>query len=130
MEDRQPLLAEEQQAPAENPQTQKDRKDAEKSCWHRLPVVSIFTKLYETYDSTFLTMLGMQYFNQGTKVLVYLASSDLFKSQYHLDPGRVQAIQALTFLPWSLKICYGLISDNFPLFGSRRKSYLILGAII
>ena len=95
-----------------------------------MPVVSIFTKLYETYDSTFLTMLGMQYFNQGTKVLVYLASSDLFKSHYHLDPGRVQSIQALTFLPWSLKICYGLISDNFPLFGSRRKSYLILGAII
>lgn len=46
-------------------------------------------KLYDRYDATFLTMLGMQYFNQGTKVLVYLASADLFKAYYHLDPGRV-----------------------------------------
>ena len=75
-------------------------------------------------------MLGMQYFNQGTKVLVYLASSDLFKSYYKLDPGRVQSIQALTFLPWSLKIFYGLISDNVPIMGSRRKSYLLIGAIM
>lgn len=72
----------------------------------------------------------MQYFNQGTKVLVYLASSDLFKTYYDLDPGRVQAIQAFTFLPWSLKIFYGLVSDNLPIFGSRRKSYLIIGALL
>ena len=75
-------------------------------------------------------MLGMQYFNQGTKVLVYLASSDLFKSVYKLDPGDVQTIQAFTFLPWSLKIVYGLISDNFPIYGSRRKSYLLIGALL
>jgi len=46
-------------------------------------------KLYDKYDATFLTMLGMQYFNQGTKILVYLASSDLFKAYYHLEPGRI-----------------------------------------
>ena len=86
--------------------------------------------LYDKYDPTFLTMLGMQYFNQGTKVLVYLASSDLFKAYYHLDPGRVQTLQAFTFLPWSIKIFYGLISDNIPLFGSRRKSYLLIMALL
>ena len=100
------------------------------SIWYRVPVIGSIYSLYDKYDSTFLTMLGMQYFNQGTKVLVYLASSDLFKSYYNLDPGRVQAIQAFTFLPWSLKIFYGLISDNLPIFGSRRKSYLIIGALL
>ena len=100
------------------------------SIWYRVPVIGSIYSLYDRYDSTFLTMLGMQYFNQGTKVLVYLASSDLFKSYYNLDPGRVQAIQAFTFLPWSLKIFYGLISDNLPIFGSRRKSYLIIGALL
>lgn len=29
-------------------------------------------------------------------------------------------------LPWSFKILYGLISDNFPIFGSRRRSYCII----
>ena len=42
----------------------------------------------------------------------------------------MQSIQAFVFLPWSLKIIYGLISDNVPIFGSRRKSYLIIGALL
>ena len=87
-------------------------------------------KLYEKYDGTFLTMLGMQYFNQGTKVLVHLASADLFKAYYHLEPGRIQTLQAFTFLPWSIKIVYGLVSDNVPICGSRRKSYLLIAAIL
>lgn len=33
-------------------------------------------------------------------------------------------------MPWSLKIFYGLISDNLPIFGSRRKSYLIIGSLL
>ena len=86
--------------------------------------------MYDKYDATFLTMLGLQYFNQGTKILVYLASSDLFKAYYHMEPGRVQSIQAFTMIPWSIKILYGLISDNIPICGSTRKSYLILFSIV
>ena len=37
---------------------------------------------------------------------------------------------AFAFLPWSVKIIYGLISDNIPLFGSKRKSYLLIMAIL
>lgn len=59
------------------------------SVWYSLPVIGGISRLYDKYDPTFLTMLGMQYFNQGTKVLVYLASSDLFKTYYNLDPGHV-----------------------------------------
>ena len=102
----------------------------EDSLLRRLPILGPSIKLYDRYDGTFLTMLGMQYFNQGTKVLVYLASTDLFKSHYKLDPGYVQTLQAFTFLPWSIKIVYGIISDNFPIFGSRRKSYLLIMAVL
>ena len=38
-------------------------------------------------------------------------------------------MQAFTFIPWSIKILYGLISDNLPIFGSRRKSYLLIMAL-
>lgn len=75
-------------------------------------------------------MLGMQYFNQGTKILVSLASSDLFKAYYKLEPGHVQSIMAFIAIPWSTKIVYGLISDNFPICGSRRKSYLVIAAFL
>ena len=33
---------------------------------------------------------------------------------------------SIIHIPWSIKIIYGLLSDNVPLFGTRRKSYLIL----
>ena len=74
------------------PLSDKHVKERTTSCWDSVPVISGINKLYDKYDATFLTMLGMQYFNQGTKVLVYLGSSDLFKSYYQLDPGKVQSI--------------------------------------
>ena len=37
---------------------------------------------------------------------------------------------AFTFIPWSIKIVYGLISDNLPICGSRRKSYILLASIL
>ena len=33
-------------------------------------------------------------------------------------------------LPWIIKPLYGIISDTFPLFGYRRKNYLILFGFI
>jgi len=33
---------------------------------------------------------------------------------------------SLIHIPWSIKIVYGLISDNVPIAGTRRKSYIIL----
>jgi len=33
-------------------------------------------------------------------------------------------------LPWSFKLLYGLIADNFPIKGSRRKSYVILTGLL
>lgn len=86
--------------------------------------------LYAKYDTTFITLYGLQYFIWGSKVLVNLATSDLFKSYYNLDPGQGQSIQALTTLPWSFTMFYGLISDNVPLCGSRRKSYLFISALL
>ena len=37
---------------------------------------------------------------------------------------------SIIHIPWSVKIIYGLISDNVPIFGTRRKSYLVLMGIL
>ena len=39
-------------------------------------------------------------------------------------------LSAFIGLPWSFKILYGIISDNIPLYGSRRKSYLFIMSCI
>jgi hypothetical protein len=33
-------------------------------------------------------------------------------------------------LPWSPKILYGFFTDTFPIFGSRKRSYLILMGLV
>jgi len=33
-------------------------------------------------------------------------------------------------IPWTIKIVYGLVSDNFPICGSHRRAYIILGALM
>ena len=37
---------------------------------------------------------------------------------------------SMIHLPWSVKIIYGLISDNVPLMGTNRKSYIILMGLL
>src|SRR3981081_973527 len=44
-------------------------------------------------------------------------------------PVQVTAYLAILTLPWIIKPVFGLVSDFMPLFGYRRKSYLILSSI-
>lgn len=78
------------------------------------------------YDGIFVMLLGFQYFNQGAKSLLMLAVKDLFKKHLGLDPGEITTYMSIMNLPWSVKLLYGMISDNVPIFGSKRKGYVIL----
>ena len=53
---------------------------------------------------------------------------------YPLDLGATEAQQTtmsiLSILPASIKIIFGFLSDNFPIFGYRRKPYMILDWIL
>ena len=44
-------------------------------------------------------------------------------------PVQVTAYLAILNFPWIIKPVFGLVSDFVPLFGYRRKSYLILSSI-
>jgi len=54
---------------------------------------------------------------------------DLFRLYLGLEADYTQFLVSMVILPWSFKIIYGLIADNFPIFGSRRKSYLIVNGL-
>ena len=62
--------------------------------------------------------------------MVLLAVQDLFKQYLKLDPGLMTGYTTLIGLPWSIKIIYGLISDNVPIAGTRRKSYIIIMGVV
>ena len=33
---------------------------------------------------------------------------------------------SIIHIPWSVKIIYGIVSDNLPIAGTRRKSYIVI----
>jgi MFS family permease len=51
------------------------------------------------------------------------------KTAQGYSPFQITAYIALFNLPWIIKPVYGLVSDFLPLFGYRRRSYLILANI-
>ena len=48
------------------------------------------------------------------------------KQVYGWSPVQVTAYLTVLNLPWIIKPVYGIVSDFVPLFGYRRKAYLIL----
>jgi len=75
-----------------------------------------------------LAILGV-YFVQGVVGLARLATSFFLKDELHLSPADMSIFAGLAGLPWIIKPLYGFLSDGFPLFGYRRRSYLILSGI-
>ncbi len=52
------------------------------------------------------------------------------KEILHFTPTETSAFFAALIIPWTIKPLYGIISDFFPIFGLRRKSYFILAGIL
>jgi BT1 family len=48
------------------------------------------------------------------------------KQVHGWTPLQISAYVTILNLPWIIKPLYGLVSDLIPLFGYRRKSYLLL----
>ncbi|PIA44954.1 hypothetical protein AQUCO_01700495v1 [Aquilegia coerulea] len=74
--------------------------------------------------------VAMVYFVQGVLGLSRLAVSFYLKDDLHLDPAETAVVTGISALPWLIKPLYGFISDSFPLFGYRRRSYLVLSGLL
>ena len=70
------------------------------------------------------------YFVQGILGLSRLAVSFFLKDELGLSPAEVSALFGIVVLPWVIKPLFGFLSDGFPIFGYRRRPYLILSGII
>jgi predicted MFS family arabinose efflux permease len=79
-----------------------------------------------------LLFFALVYVVEGLGQIVGLISQPLnyyLKEVHGWDPLQVTAFITLFNLPWIIKPVYGLVSDFLPLFGYRRKSYLIIANI-
>jgi folate/biopterin transporter len=70
------------------------------------------------------------YFVEGALGLARLAQTFLLKDSLGLGPAELSALTGIFTLPWTVKPLYGFLSDGFPLFGYRRRSYLIVAGLL
>lgn len=70
------------------------------------------------------------YFVQGILGLARLAISFFLKDELALSPAQVSALFGIVALPWIIKPVFGFISDGLPLFGYRRRPYLVLSGLL
>jgi folate/biopterin transporter len=70
------------------------------------------------------------YFVQGILGLARLAVSFFLKDDLGLSPAQVAALMGIAAIPWVIKPLFGFISDGLPLFGYRRRPYLILSGFL
>ncbi|MCO5585659.1 hypothetical protein L7F22_039595 [Adiantum nelumboides] len=82
-------------------------------------------KLFGVHLSPDIIAIAMVYFVQGVLGLSKLAVSFFLKDDLHLDPAETAIISGVSAAPWLIKPLYGFISDGLPLFGYRRRSYLV-----
>lgn len=74
--------------------------------------------------------MAVTYFNQGFKTFIDLNVMDLFKHYLFLQPAEMQVLTSIINFPWCIKLFYGLIADNVPIFGSKRRAYVSINGIV
>jgi folate/biopterin transporter len=77
-----------------------------------------------------LIAILMVYFVQGILGLARLAVSFFLKDQLGLSPAQVSALMGIAALPWMVKPLFGFLSDGLPIWGYRRRPYLVLAGVL
>lgn len=80
-----------------------------------------------------MLLMGAYYFIQclgGNPGIHAQALTKHLKDGLGMDAAGASGFTAMLILPWTIKPLYGLLSDFVPILGSRRKSYLILAALL
>ena len=65
-----------------------------------------------------------------TGVLAGLPLANLIKNELHASRSTLAAFIFLSGLPWYFKPFAGIVTDAFPILGSRRRSYLLISTLL
>jgi BT1 family protein len=72
--------------------------------------------------------LLMVYFAYGALGLIDVTRDMWVKESLTLSPAELAGISVWLSLPWTVKMVFGELVDCVPIFGSRRRSYILIGA--
>ncbi len=72
--------------------------------------------------------LLMVYFAYGALGLIDVTRDFWVKESLALSPAELASIGVWLTLPWTVKMVFGELVDAVPIFGSQRRSYILIGA--
>src|ERR1700719_3648563 len=72
----------------------------------------------------------MVYFAYGALGLIEVTRDLWIKESLSLTPSQLAGISVWLTLPWTVKMVVGEPVDTVPIFGSKRKSYILIGALL
>jgi hypothetical protein len=72
--------------------------------------------------------LIMVYFAYGALGLIDVTRDMWIKESLRLSPAELASIGVWLGLPWTVKMVFGQLVDSVPIFGSQRRSYVLIGA--
>jgi MFS family permease len=74
--------------------------------------------------------LIMVYFAYGALGIIDVTRDMWIKESLRLTPSELAGIGVWLSLPWAVKMVFGQLVDSVPIFGSQRRSYILIGAAI
>ncbi len=72
----------------------------------------------------------MVYFAYGALGLIDVTRDLWIKESLSFTPSQLAGIGVWLTLPWTVKMVFGELVDTVPIFGSQRKSYILIGALL
>jgi len=79
------------------------------------------------FRRTYLPLL-MVYFAYGALGIIDVSRDMWIKEHLTLTPAELAGIGVWLSLPWTVKMVFGQLVDSVPIFGSQRRSYILIGA--
>ena len=79
------------------------------------------------FRRTYLPLL-MVYFAYGALGIIDVSRDMWIKENLTLTPAELAGIAVWLSLPWTVKMVFGQLVDSVPVFGSQRRSYILIGA--
>ncbi len=68
------------------------------------------------------------YFAYGALGVIDVTRDMWIKERLTLSPAELAGIGVWLSLPWTMKMVFGQLVDSVPIFGSQRRSYILIGA--
>ncbi|WP_297845130.1 MFS transporter, partial [Pseudomonas sp.] len=83
------------------------------------------------WRASFVVMIGIVASTLAQdKLLARIPLRNLLKNDLHLDRTGMAIFLFAAGFAWYLKPLFGAVIDAFPMFGSRRRSYMIVGSVL